>query len=179
MNKLIRGGYLAVYYLIGRYLPPREVPIVGRLSNRLRVCCCQHLFAYSGKYINVQPGVYFGTGFNLRIGNRSGLGEHCRIQNTDLTIGEYVMMAHDVQFIGGGHKYDDLDLPMSKQKSVGRTKLSIGNDVWIGVRVTILGNTKTIGNGVIIGAGSVVTKPVPDYAIVAGNPAKIIKYRNG
>lgn len=55
-------------------------------------------------------------------------------------------------------------------------KIVIGNDVWIGVGVLILPSVK-IGNGAIIGAGAVVTKDVPDYAIVAGVPAKIIKYR--
>ncbi len=52
----------------------------------------------------------------------------------------------------------------------------IGNDVWIGSHVCIMQNVK-IGNGAIIGASSVVTKDVPDYAIVAGNPAKIIRFR--
>ena len=52
----------------------------------------------------------------------------------------------------------------------------IGNDVWIGSRVTILPGVK-IGNHVIIGASAVVTKDVPDYAIVGGNPARILKMR--
>lgn len=59
-------------------------------------------------------------------------------------------------------------------KQVGKV---IENDVWIGHNALILPNVKRIGNGAIIGAGAVVTKDVPDYAIVGGNPAKIIKYR--
>jgi len=54
--------------------------------------------------------------------------------------------------------------------------IEIGNDVWIGANVIILDGIK-IGNGVIVGAGSVVTKDIPSYAIVGGNPAKIIRYR--
>lgn len=173
----MKKGCLAAYYLIAKHLPSRQTPIVGRLSNCFRVWCCRHLFANCGEGVNIQPKVYFGTGANLSIGKESGLGERCRIQETDLTIGEYVMMGHDVQIIGGGHRHDDLTLPMSKQGGFERSKINIGNDVWIGARVTILGNTRTIGNGAIIGAGAVVTKPVPDYAIVAGNPARIIKYR--
>lgn len=56
-------------------------------------------------------------------------------------------------------------------------KVTIGNDVWIGQRVMIMPGV-TIGDGSIVGAASVVTKDVPDYAIVAGNPARIIRYRN-
>ena len=55
-------------------------------------------------------------------------------------------------------------------------KVSIGNDVWIGCNAIIKKGIK-IGNGAVIGAGSVVTKDVPAYAIVVGNPGKIIKYR--
>ena len=53
--------------------------------------------------------------------------------------------------------------------------VSIGNDVWIGARVIVLGGV-TIGNGAVIGAGSVVTRDVPPYAVVAGTPARLIRY---
>ena len=58
-----------------------------------------------------------------------------------------------------------------------RTRVEIGNDVWIGQNAIILARVNRIGDGAVIGAGSVVTKNVPDFAVVAGNPAKIIKYR--
>jgi acetyltransferase-like isoleucine patch superfamily enzyme len=56
-------------------------------------------------------------------------------------------------------------------------KLEIGNDVWIGQSAIILRQVSKIGDGAVIGAGAVVTKDVPDYAIVAGSPAKVIRYR--
>lgn len=56
-------------------------------------------------------------------------------------------------------------------------KLKIGNDVWIGQNALILGQVNKIGDGAVIGAGAVVTKDIPDYAVVAGVPAKVIKYR--
>lgn len=56
------------------------------------------------------------------------------------------------------------------------SEVVIGNDVWIGMRSIIMPGV-TIGNGVVIGAGTVVTKDVPDYAIVGGVPARIIKFR--
>lgn len=56
-------------------------------------------------------------------------------------------------------------------------KLEVMNDVWIGCNVTILSGCKKIGNGAVVGAGSVVTHDVPPYAIVAGNPARVLRYR--
>ena len=63
------------------------------------------------------------------------------------------------------------------QQGMRVSEVIIGNDVWIGMRVIIMPGIK-VGNGVVIGAGAVVTKDVPDYAIVGGIPAKIIGERN-
>lgn len=65
----------------------------------------------------------------------------------------------------------------TQQGNLPKTHLIIGNDVWIGNHVIILAYVSHIGNGAVIGAGAVVTKDVPDYAVMAGNPARIIKYR--
>jgi acetyltransferase-like isoleucine patch superfamily enzyme len=64
----------------------------------------------------------------------------------------------------------------SKINSEEFNEVIIGNDVWIGTKAIIMGGI-TIGNGVIIGAGSIVTKDLPDYSIAVGIPAKVIKYR--
>jgi acetyltransferase-like isoleucine patch superfamily enzyme len=64
-----------------------------------------------------------------------------------------------------------------KEADIKRRGMIIGNDVFIGHNVTVLRGVNKIGDGVLIGAGSVVTRDVPDFAIVAGNPAKIIRYR--
>jgi acetyltransferase-like isoleucine patch superfamily enzyme len=70
-----------------------------------------------------------------------------------------------------GSKFFGIEFPFEE-----KSKVYIGSDVWIGARAIILSGIK-IGNGAIIGAGSIVTKDVPPYAIVVGSPAKIIKYR--
>ena len=99
------------------------------------------------------------------------------MHNRVLTIKDYLMMGEDVMFLGGGHRFDRIDIPMGLQGSKEKTPLDIEGDVWIGSRSIILPGCKRIGHGSIVGAGSVVTRDVPDYAIMGGNPAKIIKFR--
>jgi acetyltransferase-like isoleucine patch superfamily enzyme len=64
-----------------------------------------------------------------------------------------------------------------KEVDIKRRGMTIGNDVFIGHNVTVLPGVNRIGDGALIGAGSVVTRDVPDFAIVVGNPAKILRYR--
>ncbi len=126
-----------------------------------------------GKNVNIERGAIFTPG--LSIGNNSGVGVNCEI-NGVVTIGDDVMMGPEVVIYTSGHKYDNLEVPMWKQGDTETEPVSIGNDVWIGRRAIIMPGVK-IGDGCIIGAGAVVTKDVPDYAIVGGVPAKVIKYR--
>jgi acetyltransferase-like isoleucine patch superfamily enzyme len=64
-----------------------------------------------------------------------------------------------------------------EEESITRGSIEIGNDVWIGWNAIILAGVKKIGDGAVIGAGAVVTRDIPDFAVVAGNPAKVIKFR--
>lgn len=85
------------------------------------------------------------------------------------------MMGPDVSILTHTHNIERTDIPMGQQ-GMRVSEVVIGNDVWIGMRVVIMPGVR-IGNGVVIGAGAVVTKDVPDYAIVGGVPARIIKFR--
>lgn len=114
-------------------------------------------------------------GGGISLGNNSGLGIKCRVRGP-LIIGNDVMMGPEVIILGGGHNHLRTDIPMRLQGSSTPKLTQIGNDVWIGTRAIIMSGVK-IGNGVIIGAGAVVTKDIPNYAIVGGVPAKIIKFR--
>lgn len=114
-------------------------------------------------------------GKQIRLGYNSGLGKNCEI-NGPVEIGDNLMMGPDVIIYTENHEFSRKDIPMNQQGGSGVKKVKIGNDVWIGARVIILPGVK-IGDGAIVGAGSVVTKSVPSYAIVAGNPARLIRYR--
>lgn len=88
--------------------------------------------------------------------------------------------------VDGNHKYTTFStfpfhiFPQTPDRSVwapwGKETPKIGNDVWIGADVLILSGV-TIGDGAVVAARSVLTKPVPPYAVVAGNPARVVKYR--
>lgn len=111
----------------------------------------------------------------IEIGNNSEIGTRSMIQSNTI-IGSFVIMGPDVKIYTRNHVYERTDIPIAKQ---GKTheKTIIGNDVWIGANVVITAGCK-IGDHVIIGAGAVVTKDVPNFAIVGGVPAKVIKFRN-
>lgn len=166
-----------LYYGIAQHLPKSTMPVVGKMSKMFRRWCCKHMFAECGQQLNVEQGAYFGNGKDIKAGIYVGLGKNFIMHNRLLTIDDYLMMGEDVMFLGSGHGFDRLDVPMGQQESKEKTPLYIAGDVWIGARVVVLPGCKRIGHGAIIGAGSVVTKDVPDYAIVGGNPAKLIRYR--
>jgi chloramphenicol O-acetyltransferase type B len=118
----------------------------------------------SGFHKNISLGKY--VNFNgIKI-----LGE------ADIVIGDYFHSGQDVVIITDNHNYDDAEA-IPYDKVVIKKPVMIKDFVWIGHGVIILGGV-TIGEGAIAAAGSVITKDVPDYAIVGGNPAKVIKHRN-
>lgn len=104
----------------------------------------------------------------------------------NVSIGRYCSFGQDVHYFGANHpvnhvvmsayfynkNFGGLDV-----KDVERKSLNIGNDVWIGHGALIVSSCENIGNGAVIGAGAVVTRNVPPYAVVAGVPARVMKYR--
>lgn len=174
----MRKVYLLLYYGFARFLPKSTTPLLGKPSKYFRTFLCSHIFAVSGEKLNVENGAYFGNGKDIKVGREVGFGRNFQCRNMYLEVGDYLMMGEDVLFQGGKHNFDNTDIPMGHQGSSGKTTLIIENDVWIGARAIVLPGCSHIGKGVIIGAGTVVTKDIPDYAIVGGNPAKVLKYRN-
>lgn len=173
----MRYLFLIIYYGFAFYLPKSTHPVFGNFSKWMREKLCVKLFAAAGEKLVVENHVYFGNGKDIRVGKEAALGTNFKSIQRKITIGNYLMMAEDVIFVGGGHKFDNLEIPMGHQGELEKTPLVIEDDVWIGTRAMILPGCHRIGRGVIIGAGSIVTKDIPDFAIVGGNPAKILKFR--
>lgn len=150
-----------------------------------------------GKKTNIGYGSTF-EGFN-KIGDHTSYAGHmgrCSYIGANsavfANVGRYCSIATDVRTVSGRHPTKDWVTThpafFSTMKQCGTTyvekeffseetgRTQIGNDVWIGYGARILGGVK-IGDGAIIAAGAVVTQDIPDYAIVGGVPAKIIRYR--
>lgn len=144
--------------------------------------------AIKASKIDATARVCSGTQVNMsEMGRYSYLGTNCSVSHTK--IGSFCSIATEAMIGGAAHPIDFVSSStvFCKGKNIMGKNFAekefepyketiIGNDVWLGSRVTVLAGRK-IGNGAIIGAGSVVTKDVGDYEIWAGNPAKLIRKR--
>lgn len=115
-----------------------------------------------GGYIRIENDVYIGTGTTL-FGHKG------------LEIGDHVLMAQNISLTPYSHIFDDPDVNIIKQGGHSK-KVTIGRDSYIGMGVCIM-YSGDIGEGSVIGAGSVVVKPIPPYSVAVGCPAKVIKKR--
>jgi len=122
----------------------------------------------------IRPGVQMGMHSYINSGRiESGvyIGRYCSIGNF-VTIGTG---HHDMNLMSTSSWFES-DAPPSRKLTKDGALVRVLNDVWIGDKAIIM-NGVTVGNGAVIGAGAIVTKDVPHYAVVAGVPAKIMKYR--
>ncbi len=165
-------GYI-IYHFFAKHLPVSDSKI-NVLQKQIRAFCGKLMLRKCGKHVNIEKGAVFSR--RVSLGDYSGIGINARIGGK-CTIGQYVMMGPNCTIYSRNHKFSDISKPMMEQGFSEPQEVIIGDDVWIGGSVTILPGVK-IGSHSIIGACSVVTKDVPEYAIVAGNPAQIKKYRN-
>lgn len=161
-----------------------NIPYLGRITLKIAtkltggVLYSVFLRNYTKKKYNVDVDLYtYGFCFKpaFCLGGAVHIGRYCSIANNVYYVGDSHMtqaISTSPYFFNNGFskKYRHVN-------DVKKGSLNIGNDVWIGTNVTILSKCNSIGNGAVIGAGSVVTKNIPAYAIVAGNPAKVIRYR--
>jgi maltose O-acetyltransferase len=151
------------------------VPVIGLPCERFKEFFIRKIFKRCGTNINVAKGARFGNGKFITIGNNSGIGMYAKVPN-DIKIGEDVMMGVNVTIFGSNHIFDRTDIPMRKQGIKKDKPVIIEDDVWIGNNAIIMPG-RIISKGTIIGAGAVVTKNFPEYSVIGGNPAKLIKSR--
>lgn len=112
----------------------------------------------------------------MSFGDKVQLGPHCHV-STDIHFGNHVLCAANVSFVGRNeHTYTIPDKTIWEAPRGTDSPTIVGSDVWIGHGAIIMGGVN-IGDGVIVAAGSVVTKDIPPCTIVGGNPAKVIKSR--
>lgn len=120
---------------------------------------------------NFFPPFNTDCGKNLHIGRRVFINSGCKFQDQGgIYIGDDVLIGQNVVIATLNHL-----LEPSQRASMVPKPVRIGNRVWVGANATLLPGV-TIGDNAVVGAGSVVTKDVPENAVVVGNPAHIVKY---
>lgn len=131
-----------------------------------------------GNNCELSQGVIFKTyGGKIELKENTFIGEYVVIYgHGGVNIGANTLIAMHTCIVSSNHT-----MPIKRELIRDHPDLllpvSIGTDVWIGANCSILGGLN-IGNGAVVGAGSVVTQDLPEYAVAVGNPAKIIRYRN-
>lgn len=148
--------------------------------RHLRMLALRPLFGKHGSGFRFDPdGEY--TFRNIFVGDNVSLGLRPMLVAalSEIRIGSHVMFGPEVVVIGGGHNIAVLRRFMTEvTEKTGNEDLGvvIEDDVWVGTRALILRGV-SVGRGAVVSAGSVVTKSVPPYAIVAGNPARVVRFR--
>lgn len=165
-----------------RWLPPFVQLPLFKLLKKMR------LTGVRGSTVHPTSKLESGTSFySSTMDRHSFCGYDCDIAHAD--IGSFVSIANGVVIGGGRHPlewvamspvfYEGRDSVKAKFSTHARTpprRVTVGHDAWIGRSAILLPGVQ-IGEGAVVGAGAVVTKPVPPYAVVAGNPARIIRHR--
>ncbi|KAJ3537115.1 hypothetical protein NM208_g6451 [Fusarium decemcellulare] len=126
------------------------------------------------EYPWITPPIKFDYGYNVKVGSGVFINANCTFIDTcPIYLGSRTILGPYVSFYSGTHPVDPVLRNGLKGPEMG-APINVGEDCWIGGNATILCGV-TIGEGSTVGAGSVVTKDVPPFHVVAGNPAKILR----
>ncbi len=156
-----------------------------RLGNHLTICNPHCI--YFGTSVAIGDNTYLGPIVEdngdtyhpkIKIGDRTWIGKNCSIAAIhNVTIGKDVLFAGNVHITDHSHGYELIDVPIARQKLICKGPIVIEDQCWLGFNCEILSGVH-IGRHSVVAARAVVTKDVPAFSIVAGNPAKIIKQYN-
>lgn len=129
-----------------------------------------------GDRVTLRRGVVLAGHGTLTIGSHTTINDGCQISAFDAVhIGANCLFAPRVCVLDIDHRFDTRERPL-RQQGYRTAPVVIGDDVWLGANAVVLRGVR-IGRGAIVGANSVVTHDVPDYAIVGGVPARVLRMR--
>lgn len=130
-----------------------------------------------GVKVGRKSGIYIDTFFELGPDGEVEVGDHCTLAgpvfstNGRVVVGDYVLISQDVVV---ADSFDSIP-PEADGRSAPSSLITIGDDAWIGARAVLLPGAR-VGDGAIVGAAAVVDFEVPNYAVVAGNPARVVSW---
>ena len=128
--------------------------------------------------VNISNNVKILNPEYISMDSRAFVGHHCLLaanEKSEITIGKDVQIAFHTFLLTGNHRFDQLDVPIYDQPGE-YAPITVEDDVWIGCRCMVLPGV-TVGEHAVVAAHTVLSKDVPAWAVVGGNPARIIKYR--
>jgi acetyltransferase-like isoleucine patch superfamily enzyme len=170
------------FFLQAKRLGP-DMPLTHMLlhSKRLGTWLCRHKFACFGEKSEFRAGAYAVNTHRISIGKQvvirpgtmlfaSQLGD----LEQQITIEDYVLIGSGVHIYVSNHVFTDPTIAIYFQGHAEVQPVRLGYGCWIGANAIILPGV-TVGKNAVIGAGSVVTRSVPDFAVVVGNPARVIR----
>jgi len=141
---------------------------------------CKKMFRAFGDGAEFRPGAYAIGCSKISIGNRvvirpgTMLFADPRKNGAGIVIEDDVMIGSAVHLYCANHRYDNPDIPIIDQGHYESKQITLKSGCWIGANAIILPGV-TVGSNAVVGAGSVVTRDVPDKTVVAGNPASVVK----
>ena len=175
MQNLTLGEILKWELIRWLIVPAGSIP--GVVGIAVRYLLWRPLVKTSRGFFRVLERVTIEYPGGLSIGRNVGLNMGCWINaRGGVEIGDNVIVGPYCVIHSANHRWDRLDLPI-QQQGYEEKPVCIGNDVWLGARVTVLPGV-TIGDSAIVGAGAVVTKDIAPNAIAGGNPAQVIRWRS-
>jgi maltose O-acetyltransferase len=148
-----------------------QLNATGESDEERRRHILQQLFGKGGETVWMQPPFYCDYGSNIELGTRVFFNFNCVVLDVcRVQIGDYTLFGPGVQILTPLHPFN---AEQRRREEYGRP-IEIGSDVWVGGGALILAGVK-VGSRTVIGAGSVVTRNLPDGVFAAGNPCRIIR----
>lgn len=163
------------YYGLAYWLPNSHLPIIGVFFRKIRYFFVKGIFKKCGKSVNINRKVYFGLGLGIEIGDYSGIGANSHVPDNTI-IGQDVMIGPNLYIFSFNHATNKTDIPMRMQGRAEKKQTIIEDDIWIGQNVTFTPG-RHVKKGCIIGACTLLCKDFPEYAVIGGNPARLLKMR--